>query len=210
MNIFKNNKLLLQGKRNKMDSLWDVPLTPTIKNHEHYINSIVYTNEEHTINVMVHKKKSKLELAQYLHACAGSPVISTFQKVISNGNFITWPGIEKDNFKSLLKTTLATAKCYLDKERKNLQSTKQPTEINIDNFPDKDKKAYERISCIIQFSEKETSYIDLKGKFPHKSPRGNQYLLLLHDFDENTILMEPFQSRIVSAIVKAWTKLNSI
>ena len=56
MNIFKNNKLLLQGKRNKMDSLWDVPLTPTIKNHEHYINSIVYTNEEHTINVMVHKK----------------------------------------------------------------------------------------------------------------------------------------------------------
>ena len=65
-------------------------------------------------NCIVHTKKSKLELAQCLHACAGSPVISTFQKAISNGNFIIWPGIDKLNFNALLKTTLATAKGYLD------------------------------------------------------------------------------------------------
>ena len=32
-------------------------------------------------------------LAQYLHACAGFPPVSTFVKAIANGNFITWPGI---------------------------------------------------------------------------------------------------------------------
>ena len=51
LNIFKNKKLVLQGKRNKTDGLWDVPSTPTIKNHAHSINSRVYTNEDHTINL---------------------------------------------------------------------------------------------------------------------------------------------------------------
>ena len=94
-------------------------------------------NLEHTINFIVHKNKSKLELAQYLHACARSPIISTFQKAISNGNFITWPGIENINFNALLKTTIATAKGHLDQERENLQTTKQTTEINLDHFPAK-------------------------------------------------------------------------
>ena len=125
LDIFKNKQLVLQGKHNKTDGLWDVPVTPTVKNHEH------------SINFIVHKKKSKLELAQYLHACAGSLVISTFQKAIRNGNFITWPGIDNINFNALLKTILATAKCHLDQERKNLQSKKQTTEINLDNFPTK-------------------------------------------------------------------------
>ena len=68
---------------------------------------------------------------------------------------------------------------------------------------------YECISCIVQFSEKETSYIDLTGKFPHKSSRGNQYLLLLYDFDSNAILVEPLKCSLASAIVKAWSTLNS-
>ena len=102
MNIFKNKKILLRGKRNKQDGLWDVPLTPTIK------------HRWGTVNLLVHKNKSKLELAQYLHACSGSPVISTFQKAINNGNFITWPGIDKLNFNALIQTTLATIKDHLN------------------------------------------------------------------------------------------------
>ena len=85
----------------------------------------------------VHKNKSKLELAQYLYACAGSPVISTFQKAMNNGNFIIWPGIDNIIFNSLLKVTLATTKGRLDQERKHLQSTKLATEINLANFPEK-------------------------------------------------------------------------
>ena len=108
MNIFKNKQSVLQGKRNKTDALWGVPLTPMI------------TNNEYSINFIVHKNKSELELAQYLHACARSLVISTFQKAINNENFITWQRIDKINYNALLKTTLATAKGRLDQERINL------------------------------------------------------------------------------------------
>ena len=62
---------------------------------------------------------------------------------------MTWPGIDKINFNSLLKTTLATVNGHLDQERENLQSTKQTAEINLDDFPEKDTKVYECISCII-------------------------------------------------------------
>ena len=65
-----------------------------------------------------------MELAQYLHACAFSPVISTFQKCINKGNFLSWPGIEKLNFNKLIKTTEATLKGHMDQERKGLRSTK--------------------------------------------------------------------------------------
>ena len=60
-------------------------------------------------------------------------------------------------------------------------------------FPQRMKKVYECISCIIQFSEKESSYIDLTGRFPHKSSRGNQYLLLLYDSDSNAGQLEPLK-----------------
>ena len=40
--FFKNKQLVLQGKHNKTDGLWDVPVTPTVKNHDHSINFIVH------------------------------------------------------------------------------------------------------------------------------------------------------------------------
>ena len=83
MNIVKNKKLVLQGKSNKQDGLWDVLFTPILKHHEH------------TIHFIVHENKFKLELAQYLHACAGLPVISSFQKVINIGILLHDRGLIK-------------------------------------------------------------------------------------------------------------------
>jgi len=82
--IFKNNECILKGNRNFRDGLWDVPF-PDSK-----------------MNYIVTKDKDKLELAQYLHGCAFSPSITTFQKSINKGNFITWPGIDTINFKKVL------------------------------------------------------------------------------------------------------------
>ena len=80
--IFKNNQLVLSGKRNKNDGLYDVPF-PAEK-----------------INYIITRDKSQTELAQFLHGCAFSPAISTFQTSINKGNFITWPGISQLNFKN--------------------------------------------------------------------------------------------------------------
>ena len=115
LNIYKQNELVLKGNRNKQDGLWDVPF-PVLK-----------------ANYIIQKDKSKHDLGQYLHGCAFSPVISTFQMAINKGNFITWPGIDDLKFKKLLESPIATTLGHLDQERSNLQSTKLIE--NDDAFP---------------------------------------------------------------------------
>ena len=83
LRVLHNNKLILQGYRNTNDGLWDVP----------------FVSPFHTANYIVHQNKPKFELAQYLHACAFSPALDTFQKAINNGYLISWPGIDEINFK---------------------------------------------------------------------------------------------------------------
>ena len=126
-----------------------------------------------------------------------------FFKAINYDNFITWLGIDKINFNALLKTTLATAKVHLDQDRKHLHSTKLTLEIGMYHFLIKNKKVYKCIYSLTQISEKEISYIHSTGKFPHESSRGNEYLLLLHDFDSNEILVEPLTTKQAGEIAKA-------
>ena len=84
--------------------MWDVPFN---------------TKSTQQINYIISRDRNKTELAQYLHGCAFSPVISTFQQCIKNRNFITWPGIDDLNLRKLIDHTEATIKGYLDQERKN-------------------------------------------------------------------------------------------
>ena len=111
--VFKNNDLLLQGIRNKFDGLWDV-MFPILSGTTH-INE--HKTKTESINYIIQADKSKTDLAQYLHACCFSPCVSTFQKAIRNGNFVSWPGIESINFQKIIKTTAATEKGHLEQER---------------------------------------------------------------------------------------------
>ena len=72
------------------------------------------------VNSIITRDKSKTELAQNLHGCAFSPAISTFQKSVNNGNFITWPGIDTLNFERIIATPQATQLGHLDQERQNV------------------------------------------------------------------------------------------
>ena len=61
---------------------------------------------------------------------------------------------------------------------------------------------------LIDFSPKNTAYGDLTGRFPHKSSRGNQYLLVIYDYDSNAISAEPLKTRSASEITKAWINIH--
>jgi hypothetical protein len=199
--IMKNGKLILKGRRNFKDGLWDVPF------EKHKID---------TINYIINKDQSKTELAKYLHACAFSPVISTLQDCITKGNFITWPGIDNINFKKILKTTEATLQGHLDQERKGLSSTKE-TDTNQDNENSAKKDAFppqEKIkssSCyymIYNISTTRKTYTDLTGRFPHQSSRGNNYIFVAYNYDGNAILVEPIKNREADTIINTWTKIH--
>jgi len=156
---------------------------------------------------------------KFLHACSFSLTKSTFLKAIKNGNFITWPGLTAENVQKHLPISIATLKGHMNQEKQNVQSTKtkstsitttdSPTDI--DFFPPSDHPNLKTNVCmaaIIDFSTKSKAYLDLTGRFPYISSRGNQYLLVVYDYDSNAILVEPHKTRAAAHIRDAWFKLH--
>ena len=206
--VIKNNKTILSGSRSCKDKLYDLKIpNHNIKNNNNLMPTFDIGQQ---INFIIHKDQTKTDLARYLHATAFSPSISTFIKAIRRGNFVTWPGIDNLNLPRLLGTPMATAKGHLDSERKNLQSTKNPI-IEDDNFPDKINNETHEIFVIIgdiqQFAIKtQKAYMDLTGRFPYKSSRGNQYLVIVYDYDANAIVYAPIKTRQSKEIFTAFKK----
>ena len=198
--VFKNNNLILQGLRNKCDGLWDV-MFPTLNEKESNDNNMVKTKEQ-SMNYIIQADQSQTDLAKYLHACCFSPCVSTFQRAINNGNFLSWPAIETINFKRIIKTTIATEKGHLEQERSNLQTTKNTQE---DFFPTQTEKTQHCIFKMIDMNElNNKSHMDLCGRFPYTSSRGAKYILVVYDHDSNLIEGITLKSRNTTEITSKW------
>ena len=123
------------------------------------------------------KSQTKQDLARYLHASCWSPPISTFLRAIKNGNFLTWPGLTTQLITKHLPPSIATAKGHLDQESKNLQTTKVTIKLEdeaIDYHPTQHSKTHNCFAILSEFHDLKKAYLDLPGKFPTKSSRGNQ------------------------------------
>ena len=87
----------------------------------------------------------------------------------------------------------------------------QPTSKQIDlddSFPPQpvpNEPSHESLSLLVPYESTNKAYHDLTGRFPHKSSRGYEYLLITYDFDSNAILAEPLKNRTGLEIKKAWT-----
>ena len=73
--------------------------------------------------VIIAKDKIKTELILYLHGCCFSPTPRTFLKLISNGNFLTWPGLNNQQLLKHIPPNIMKDLGHMEQERKNLQST---------------------------------------------------------------------------------------
>ena len=114
---------------------------------------------------------------------------------------------------------ISTSKGHLNQERQNLQSTKtalphlkNEQEINDDFFPPSDSpnnKTHQCFATVETFVPTNKAYSDLTGKFVCKSSRGNQYLLIVYDYDSNTILQEPSKNRTAGEIKRAWSVIHA-
>ena len=70
-------------------------------------------------------------------------------------------------------------------------------DMDNDNFPPSDQlnmKKHEVVYSIIQDSDI-TAYTDLTGRFPYRSSRGNEYILVGYHYNSNTILVQPLCNR---------------
>ena len=159
INILKEQPLIFKGHRNKTYGLWDIPISRPLR----YCAHAIITGD-----------KTKTELIQYLYLCCFSPTPRTFLKAIKNGNFLTWKGLNNQQWLKHLPSSIATDLGHLNQKRKNLQSTKQvkselEVEENKEFYPEIETvKTHELCATIFPFNTKRESFIDLTGVFPHK------------------------------------------
>ena len=212
----KNNAIILKGYRNFSDGLWDVPIPQSSTPTTH--------NKEHKANIIIRKDKTKMELIQWLHASCGSPNASTFINAVQKGNFLTWPGLNVSLIKKHLPDCIATTKGHLNQERKGLQSTKPSISINPKVKIEQDTietiseispasdtpntKSQHCFASVVSFQQTAKAYSDQTGRFPYTSSRGNQYLMIVYDYDSNAILNEPIKNRTAGELTRAWTTIH--
>ena len=203
MHVYQNKKEILRGDRNNTDRLWDVPISKQ--------------PPQHNMNVIIKNDTTTSELIQYFQGCCFSPSKSTFLKAVQNGNFITWPGLTPNAVKKYYKRDVFVAKGYLNQERANLQSTKLISPIPLspeekianqnDHFPIDEhlqRPTKEAMALILPFESKYTGYMDLTGRFPYRSSNGNEYIMVIYDYDSNAILAQPLKNRQVANIRDAF------
>ena len=82
-------------------------------------------------------------------------------------------------------------------------------DIEPDAFPNSVnfKKTHDVIR-IVQDLKQGLGYMDLAGKFPYQSGRGNNYIMIVYSYDANGILVEPLKNRNAETIVQGWTNIH--
>ena len=202
--VHKHNNLVLTGKRNETDGLWDIkiPIVQCKKSTLTPKPSIdAKSTPKQSISAIIRKDSTKKHLANYLYKCCFSPALTTFKKAIANGNFLTWPGLQEKTIQKYLTETPATAKGHLDQERKYLQSTKLSPDHDSFPLPDTpNTKKHESHTTLL----KHTAFCDPTGKYPYQSTRGNQYVFVTYDYDSNYIKVTPTKSRQAKELTAAW------
>ena len=224
LSAIKDNKVILRGYRNPSDGLWDIPICANAaqSNPPSFIPSM---RTSHKLAVIINKKQTATDLVQYLHAACFSPTVTTWTQAIKNNNFVTWPGLTTELVRKHLPRSQATSQGHLHRERANLQSTKttpsslisQPTCSSMspteDFFPQTDKpkpRTHHSIYAMLPTTDITVGYQDLTGRFPQRSSRGNEYILVGYHSDGNYIHGIPVKNRTASVLTHAWEKLHRI
>lgn len=75
--------------------------------------------------------------------------------------------------------------------------------------PHNQQRLSERYTTIIHPHKSQhvsKAYMDLNGRFPYTSSRGNQYIVVVYDYNSNAIVCEPIKNRQSKEILNAFKK----
>ena len=65
------------------------------------------------------------------------------------------------------------------------------------------------VYTIIEAEDAISGYFDLTGRFPQRSIRGNQYLVVEYYYNANSILVIPINNCTATSMVNAWKELRN-
>jgi hypothetical protein len=183
---------VLTGLWDKESSIWRPPLEPAPP---------LNFGQEHSAH-NVYEQKSITDTITYLHACCFSPVTDTWIKSIQNGHFATWPSVTVANVRKYLFKSDATAKGHINQIRQNIHSTQPVVEITAPEpaIIQEDKCHYIYAATL----ETNQIYSDITGRSPTTLLSGNKYILILYDYDSNSLLSAPMKNRGDKEMVRAF------
>ena len=162
-------------------------------------------------------------LVAFSHAALFSPALSTLVTALTKGFLPQMPGLTLTTLRKYPPQSVATVKGHLDQIRKNIRSTKPTKPVHV---PDQAEAPDEHTGCFPNsevdnptthycyaavISPQPTGQIhsDQTGRFPVASSTGNNYLLLVYDYDSNGILAQPMPNRTGSCILHAYRTIHT-
>ena len=201
-----------EGTRDSITRMWTINLKDISKQTNVTNNAVAASMEANN----VYDFTLKQEIVKYLHCAAGSPVPSTWCEAIDNNHYATWPGLTSQLVRKHLPKSIATTKGHMRQIRQNVRSTK-PKVLNIHDIPptpsemtmksnmDNVRQNTVTIRCMAISGK---LFSDQTGRFPNKSSRGNQYIMIAYDQDSNAILAQPIKTRSEHELLKAMTAIH--
>ena len=215
--VVKDNKIILEGKRDKASTLWMIP----IKHHKKKQLLAQYLPEVpivHAANSAYHQP-TIARLMAFLNATIGSLPVKTLCTAIDNDWLTSFPGLTSSAIRKHLPKSISTTMGHMHMIRKGIRSTTQPT-INeimneeIDPEPPLDpprhitnRQHYVGVQTIAFEDLRGIIATDLPGRFPITSGQGNAYVMVLYDYDSNSINAVGIKNRKKESLIKGYNEM---
>jgi hypothetical protein len=207
----------LRGERDRITGLYLAPLpghgttAPTpeggrqLPNYPRHINMVI-------------RAKTEVDQVRFGIETMGSPTTPTVIKAVAAGFLTKIPGMSLQALRRHPPDSIKTAKGHLHLNRQGRLSTKQFTPEQVttmmhDAFPGRHPTlgpgnqappgSRHILTRCIRTSRQ--MFTDLSGQFPFKSTSGNEYMMLMYDFDANYIHVELMTSRGAAEFARAYT-----
>lgn len=160
--------------------------------HRDPVSDLYFVDKEPKLAVLFPKSAKINQKVAFYSAAMGSPANSTLADAITN-NWIQLPGLTASMVRNQPQSE-STSKGHLDRIRAGLDSTHN-------------SHMHSPLPTQSEETElKQSIYIDLTGRFPHTSVRGNEYLMCTRCSDSKYIHIELLKSRDAKEIVAAFEK----
>jgi hypothetical protein len=215
--VVKDNKIIVEGKRDKVSTLWMIPIKQQRKK-QLPAQDLPAVPSVHAANSAYHQP-TIAKLMAYLNATIGSLPVKTLCNAIDNDWLTSFPGLTSSAIRKHLPKAISTTMGHMHMIRKGIRSTNKPT-INeimneeIDPEPNLDpprhinnQQHYVGVTTIAFKELKGIIATDLPGRFPTTSAQGNAYVMVLYDFDSNTINAVAIKNRKKESLIKGYNDM---
>ena len=218
--------VILRGERTVNTGLWHLTLepTPAFAHPTAAACSCVTvpdTPVPHHCNGAIHSATPS-ELVAFSHAALFSPALSTLHMALERGFLSDIPGLTTKSLAKYPPASFAMVKGHLDQTRKNQRSTKPKSDSSAISpsppdpslactFPSSETPNEHTHHCYAAIVNPSTGQIhtDQTGKFIVASSVGNNYIMVLYDYDSNAMLVEPMHNRTGPCILRAFQTLHA-